>query len=228
MSIAASLQQLEAEISLAVTTAGRSREEVTLIAVSKTFPADAIREAHGVGLRDFGENRVQELLQKARDLSDLEFRWHLIGSLQTNKVAAVLPHLGLLHSLDRRGLVEEIARRTLRPLDALIQVKTTDEPTKSGADPSEVAALVDQAAATGVIRLRGFMTIGPLAGSESETRACFRALREIRDREQSRRPDLDLSALSMGMSSDFAWAIEEGATHIRVGTRLFGRREVAH
>lgn len=228
MTIAASYAELESEVSAAAQAAGRSREDITIIAVSKTFPADAIREAHTVGVREFGENRVQELVQKARELDELDFRWHLIGSLQTNKVAAVLPHLGLLHSLDRQSLVAEIARRAAKTLDALVQVKTTDEPTKSGAEPSEVSSLIDAAAATGVIRVRGFMTIGPLAGSESEVRTCFAALRRIRDGEQRRRPDLELTALSMGMSSDFAWAIEEGATHIRVGTRLFGHRAAVH
>lgn len=224
MSIEESWRELEHEIEAACARAGREREEVKLIAVSKTFSAEDVREAHGLGLRDFGENRVQELKSKATELEGLDLKWHLIGSLQTNKVHAALPFLGLLHSLDRESLIEEIARRAAHPVEALIQVKTTDEPSKSGAAIAEVPRLIDLAARTPTIRLRGFMTIGPLEGDEAAVRLCFHTLRELRDRESLRRPDLDLRALSMGMSSDFGWAIEEGATHIRIGSRLFGRR----
>ncbi len=224
MSIEDSWRELEQEIERACRASGRDRADVTLVAVSKTFSADDVREAHRIGLRDFGENRAQELKSKATELEGLDLTWHLIGSLQTNKVQTVLPLLGLLHSLDRSALVEEIARRATRPVDALIQVKTTDEPSKSGAAIDEVAGLIDLAAEVPTIRLRGFMTIGPLDGDEAAVRGSFRALRGLRDREAARRPELDLSALSMGMSGDFAWAIEEGATHIRIGSRLFGNR----
>ncbi|MBK8231649.1 MAG: YggS family pyridoxal phosphate-dependent enzyme [Candidatus Eisenbacteria bacterium] len=218
------LEALRDEIEAACAGTGRSREEVTLIAVSKTFPAAAIREAHELGLRDFGENRVQELTAKAEDLRDLEFRWHLIGPLQTNKVRAILPHLGLLHSLDRIDLAREISRRAVRPIEALIQVNTTAEKSKSGVEPEGLAALLDALEGIPSLTVRGLMTIGPLGGDERSVRTAFATLRSLREREQARRPELDLAALSMGMSGDFAWAIAEGATHLRIGSRIFGRR----
>lgn len=218
------LEALRDEIEAACVATGRSPAEITLVAVSKTFPSAAIREGHRLGLRDFGENRVQELTAKAEDLRDLEFRWHLIGPLQTNKVRLVLPHLGLLHSLDRIELAREISRRAGRPIDALIQVNTTAEGSKSGVEPEGLAALLDGLEEMPSLTLRGLMTIGPLDGDERAVRTAFATLRALRDREQARRRHLDLAALSMGMSGDFAWAIAEGATHLRIGSRIFGRR----
>lgn len=218
------LEALRDEIEAACVATGRSPAEITLVAVSKTFPSAAIREGHRLGLRDFGENRVQELTAKAEDLRDLEFRWHLIGPLQTNKVRLVLPHLGLLHSLDRIELAREISRRAGRPIDALIQVNTTAEESKSGVEPEGLAALLDGLEEMPSLTLRGLMTIGPLDGDERAVRTAFATLRALRDREQARRRHLDLAALSMGMSGDFAWAIAEGATHLRIGSRIFGRR----
>jgi PLP dependent protein len=221
-----SLARLEQEIAAACTAAGRRRDEITLIAVSKTFPAAAVREAHAIGLRDFGENRVQELAVKASELRDLDLRWHLIGSLQTNKVRAALPLLGMLHSLDREALLEEINRRTDRghAVEALLQVNTTGESSKAGVSPEHLEALIERVRASRGIRLRGLMTIGPLGGGEAACRRAFARLRELRDGSIRRHPDLDLRFLSMGMSGDFAAAIAEGATHLRIGARLFGDR----
>jgi pyridoxal phosphate enzyme (YggS family) len=228
MSIASSLALVREEIAVACGRAGRAVDEITLVAVSKTFPAAAVREAHAAGVRHVGENRVQELLAKKPALDDLELTWHLIGSLQTNKVR-VLPHLGLLHSLDRIGLAEAIAREApkLSPgrlVPALIQVNTTGETTKSGTTPGALDPLVDRVRALGAIELRGLMTIGPLGGSEDEIRRAFSGLRGLRDHLRRAHPDLGWPVLSMGMSDDFPLAIAEGATHLRIGSRIFGAR----
>lgn len=225
MSIAQVLASLEEEIALACAASGRNREEVTLIAVSKTRPAAAVREAYEAGIRDFGENRVQEFLLKQPELADLAVTWHLIGSLQTNKVKAVLPHVALLHSLDRMELAEALAKHAIegRRVPALIQVNTTAEETKSGVAPEELQRLLDGVRAIPQIELRGLMTIGPLDGTEDEIRHSFSLLRTLRDRVAE--PGLPLPLLSMGMSDDFPLAILEGATHVRIGSRIFGDRD---
>lgn len=226
MSMSAALAALDQEIAEQCRQAGRSPDSVTLVAVSKTHPPAAIREAALAGVRHIGENRVQELLAKRPALEDLPLHWHMIGHLQRNKVKAVLPMIDLLHTLDRLSLAEEIARRLPegRELPVLIQVNTTDEESKSGIPPEEAPRFVDQVRALRGLRIRGFMTIGPLMGSEVEIRAAFRLLRRIRDDAAAGHPDLDMGILSMGMSGDFHLAIQEGATHLRVGTAIFGTR----
>lgn len=217
------LQQVEEEIAAACARSGRPRSEVTLVAVSKTFPAEVVRAGYDAGMRDFGENRVQEILNKAPVTEDLDLRWHMIGQLQTNKVKAVLPHIFLLHSLDRHSLLDELKKRLTRELPVLLQVNTTDEASKSGAAPTEVDALLEAALGDPHLRVEGLMTIGPLGGTESDNRRAFALLRDLRDRLQTTFGH-PLPSLSMGMSGDFGQAIEEGATHVRVGSRLFGPR----
>lgn len=226
MSITESLARLREEIEAACAAAGRDPASVTLVAVSKTHSPAAVREAYAAGIRHFAENRAQEFLVKAALLEDLDLSWHMVGSLQTNKVKVLLPHIALLHSLDRLDLaraVERYAPEEFR-LPALVQVNTTGEQTKSGVAPAEVDALIDGLQSIAAVELRGFMTIGPLAGTETENRRAFALLRTLRDRQATRHPDLDLSVLSMGMSDDFREAICEGATHVRVGSRIFGDR----
>lgn len=243
MSIASSLARLQEEIHRACARAQRDPREITLVAVSKTFPASAIREAYAAGIRHVGENKVQEILAKIPELSDLDLAWHMVGSLQTNKVRDLLPHLGLLHSLDRLSLAEAVSRFAMRPepsatgaaggpdsrraagpVQALIQVNTTGEERKSGVPPSGLEALVDQVRALPGIELRGLMTIGPMAGSEPEIRRAFALLHDLRERLRVRHQDLEWPILSMGMSDDFPIAIAEGATHLRIGSRIFGAR----
>jgi PLP dependent protein len=151
----------------------------------------------------------------------------MVGSLQTNKVRLLLPRIALLHSLDRAELAQAVGRHlpTGSRLPALVQVNTTGERTKSGAAPAGVNALVDAVRAVPAIELRGFMTIGPLRGTEAENRCAFALLRTLRDQQTARHPELDLSVLSMGMSDDFPEAIREGATHLRIGSRIFGERD---
>lgn len=225
--IAVSWAEVSEEIDLACQRAGRQRSEITVVAVSKTFPAEAVRAAHAAGLRDFGENRVQELEEKAPALADLTLSWHLIGHLQRNKVRGAVRHTRLLHALDRVELVHALGselEKATTQLEALVQVNTTGEASKSGAAPESVWAVVEAARAEPRLSLAGFMTIGPLDGDERDVRRSFQMLRAIRDEARQRHPDLAWPALSMGMSGDFSWAIEEGATHVRIGSRLFGSR----
>jgi PLP dependent protein len=226
MSIADSLARLEEEIRSACREAGRDRDEITLVAVSKTYPASAVREAYQAGVRRVGENRVQEILAKRRELLDLDLAWHMIGTLQTNKVKAVVPEIEMIHSLDRIELAQAISRHLGIgvPLPALIQVNTTQEQSKSGISPEGLETLVDQVRSVPGLELAGLMTIGPLIGDDSEVRAAFALLRTLRDRLVSRNPELRLPHLSMGMSEDFRSAILEGATILRIGSRIFGPR----
>jgi pyridoxal phosphate enzyme (YggS family) len=224
MTIAEEYRTLQEEISRSCRRAGRDPSEITLIAVTKTVPAERIREAWECGVRDIGENRVQEMAAKQPLLQDLAFRWHLIGHLQTNKVKAALPGVEMIHSVDRIGLIEEIDRRTDRIVPVLLQVNVAREASKFGADPEDAPALVDAIEGRPRLALRGFMTIAPLEGGEAAAREAFAGLRKLRDALAKTHPSLDLSILSMGMSGDWPIAIEEGATHLRIGSRIFGAR----
>lgn len=181
-----------------------------------------MQEACGLGFRDFGENRVQEFLEK-KELLPGDVRWHFIGHLQTNKVKNVLGTARLIHSLDRMSLAEEIQKQAEKKnifVDALIEVNTSGEASKSGFRPEETAPL-QQLMKFNRIRLHGLMTIGPMPpSSEEKIRMCFKTLRSLRDQWRADFPEMQ--HLSMGMSSDFETAIEEGATMIRIGTAVFG------
>ena len=194
------------------------------MAVSKTFPTSAIRDAYAAGLRVFGENKVQELVLKAGQVLDLGLSWHLVGPLQTNKVNLVLPHMQLLHSLDRTSLVSAIDQRATGSVSALIQVNVTGEPTKSGVSPAILPPLVDAVLGSTHVSVVGLMTIGPLGGDSGAVRGAFRRLSQLRDDLRRRYPGLLLPVLSMGMSNDFEIAVAEGATHLRIGSRVFGSR----
>lgn len=222
--IAGRYAAIRESIALAAARAGRDPDEITLIAVSKTMPAESVRAAHALGIAEFGENRVQELLAKSELLSDLPLRWHLIGHLQTNKVRAVLPRVIAIHSVDSIRLAEAIQAHAdpERSVDVLIQVNTSGEGTKFGTAPAEAAELARAVSGLPALRLRGLMTLGPFTDDQKAIRRAFCRLREVRDTIRSSVPGVDW--LSMGMSGDYEIAIEEGATHIRVGTALFGPR----
>jgi hypothetical protein len=226
-SIAANLAAVRDRIAAACERSGRRADSVALLAVAKTHGAAAIREAYGAGQRCFGENRVQELARKADDLADLhDLQWHMIGSLQTNKVRelARVGGLSLLHSLDRPRLADELQRelaRAGRQLDVLIEVHATGEPTKHGCPIQEAAQLADHVqAACPAVRLRGLMAMGPASGDPAPVFARVAALRE----SLAARCGLGLPVLSMGMSGDLEAAIAAGSTMVRVGTAVFGRR----
>ncbi len=232
--LAENLVWLEERIADACRRAGRRREEIELMAVSKTFPASAIAEASALGLTLFGENRVQEFAGKATEVAALRAgasrtRIHLIGHLQSNKAARAAELFDGVDSLDSVRLAErlnEAAGKLGKRLPVLIEVKLSDEETKAGVDPEsgDAAALLERLPDLAHLDARGLMTIAPWGVAEDVTRACFRSLRGWRDRWAAAHPRLSLGVLSMGMSGDFALAIEEGTTRIRVGTALFGKR----
>jgi pyridoxal phosphate enzyme (YggS family) len=204
-------------------------QQVTIVAVTKGFGTDAIRAAADAGLADIGENRVQEALQKQQELGarsqELGIRWHLIGHLQRNKARAVAGRFDLVHSLDSLELARELDRRSSRPQRVLLQVNVAGEVQKSGCAPDDARALARQVAALEHLRLEGLMTLAPFTDDEDVQRRTFRGLRALRDRIKEEE-GLWLPTLSMGMSGDYASAVLEGATVIRLGTVLFGPREV--
>lgn len=212
----------------AATRADRQPDTVRLIAVSKTFPIDAVRAAYDAGQRDFGENRVQEGLQKIAASAEMKSRWHLIGHLQSNKARKAAENFAALHSIDSVDLLQRVdtaARAAGAQPDVLVQVDLALEPTKHGAALDEVPAIVAEAARCQAARVVGLMLLPPFVENPEDARPWFRQLRELRDRLASDlgAPDL-LRELSMGMSHDFEVAIEEGATMVRVGTAIFGQR----
>jgi pyridoxal phosphate enzyme (YggS family) len=229
--IADNLQAVRRRIDAAAQRAGRRSTDVTLVAVSKTFTADHVRAAAAAGLRTFGENRVQEGLQKIDALRDLSLEWHLIGHLQSNKAGRAAAAFSWIESIDSLDLLDRLARAAreaeTRPR-VLIQVDLAHEATKHGADASAIASLVTAALERPSLDLRGLMIVPPLPETPDDSRPWFRRLRELRDRlVDGGLPRDRLSELSMGMSHDFEVAIEEGATIVRIGTAIFGHRTVA-
>jgi pyridoxal phosphate enzyme (YggS family) len=237
--IAANLERIREGVKLAAGRAGRRAEDVTIVAVSKTFPFEAIRAAYDAGLRHFGENRVQEWESKQRHVADLDARWHLIGHLQGNKARRAASLFNRVDSVDslpiaqkldatfaadhtgEKGEVTVVERD--KQLQVLIEVRLSDEATKSGAAESDLPALAEGVANIAHLRLLGLMTIPPFLDEPEKVRPYFSKLRELRD-DLAQRLGQPLPVLSMGMSHDFEVAIEEGATEIRVGTALFGER----
>ena len=214
-------------IAEAAARSARDPDSVRLIAVTKTHPVATVRAAVAAGLHDLGENRTDELVDKS---AAVEARWHLVGRLQRNKVRDVVSRATLIHSVDRRSLVDAIGRQAeARGLvqDVLIQVNVGEDPAKGGCRLAELPDLVSYAAASSGLRVVGLMTVPPLAGEGVEpavaARPFFRALREARDRLRSDHPTLE--ELSMGMSDDLEAAVQEDATMVRIGSALFGARE---
>ena len=228
MSIASNLADIRARISSAARSAGRDPSSVRLIAVSKTFPLDAVREAYDAGQREFGENRVQEGLQKIERSADLSIRWHLLGHLQTNKARKAASAFAMIQSVDGVEVLQKLdrgAEETGSAPELLIQVDLAGEATKFGVPPAEVPRLLEAAAACRAARVVGLMTLPPLPETPEDARRWFRQLCELRDGWlASGVPPALLRELSMGMSGDFDVAIQEGATMVRVGTAIFGER----
>lgn len=211
------LAEVETRIARALARCGRRREDITLVAVSKTFPAAVIEEAYAAGLRHFGENYVQEFEAKRPQLPDLPgAKFHLIGHLQSNKSRKAAELFQTIQTVDSVKLAQRL-RDHGRPLDVMIEVKLSDEEAKHGADPGEIGAVAGALRAAANLRLLGLMTIPPWSEDAESSRPYFVRLRELAAQH-------GLAGLSMGMSNDFEVAIEEGATHIRIGTALFGSR----
>jgi len=231
------VERLESSIADACRRAGRRREEIELMAVSKTYPAERIAEAAGLGMILFGENRVQEFGSKAgsaevfrQKIDNPAVRVHLIGHLQSNKAAKAAEIFDGVDSLDSLRLarrLDEAAGKLGKRLPVLVEVKLSPEETKEGLEPEsrEAPELFEALADLAHLEMRGLMTIAPWGAEEAVTRGCFRGLRELRDRWASVYPRLKFDVLSMGMSGDFPLAIAEGATRIRVGTAIFGKRQ---
>jgi pyridoxal phosphate enzyme (YggS family) len=231
MSIAENLARVRERIDVAARRAQRRAEEVELMAVSKTFPAERIREAYDAGLRLFGENRVQEFAGKIDALRGLpNAEWHLIGHLQTNKAAKAAELFVAIDSVDSVRLAQKLdasAQQLGKKLEVLIEINIGGEAAKSGVAPEsrELEELLAAAPKLGHLDFCGLMTVPPFTDDPAGARPYFRKLRELRDQIAARRlPAVDMRALSMGMSHDFEFAIEEGSTCVRVGTAIFGDR----
>ncbi|GIH68230.1 YggS family pyridoxal phosphate-dependent enzyme [Sphaerimonospora thailandensis] len=221
--IKAGLAEVERRIEEACRAAGRSRSEITLIAVTKTYPASDVRLLHELGVHDIGENRDQEAAGKAAECADLDLTWHFIGQLQTNKVRSVASYADMVHSVDRPRLVEALSREAVRAgreIGCLVQVTLDPVSGRGGTRPEEAAALAGLVAAAEGLRMRGVMAVAPLGGDPAEA---FARLDEIAEAVRKEHPGADV--VSAGMSGDLDQAIANGATHVRIGTALLGRRK---
>ncbi len=226
MSIRENLQQVKEKIALAAARAGRSAREIKLVAVTKTVPAERIKEAFAAGVRAFGENRVQEMLAK-QPLLPAEIEWHFIGHLQTNKVKYMINRVSLIHSLDSWRLaqtIDRLAGKEGAKVEVLVQVNVSGEKTKHGLHPSEVIDFLQAVSALPGLRVRGLMTIAPEVDDPEEVRPVFRKLRFLFERARDLLPGAGIDYLSMGMTGDYLVAVEEGANIVRLGTAIFGRR----
>lgn len=226
--IADTIETIRDRVRQRCSAAGRDPSGVAIVAVSKTFSSDNIREAVAAGLHDIGENYVQELLAKRTALEDLKIRWHFVGHLQRNKVKHIVPWVHLIHALDNSDLAREIDRRGSeagRTVDVLLEVNTTGEQSKFGCRPERLRGLVQELKGLSHLRVRGLMTIGPFLPDPEGSRPMFRQLRLLRDEVAALgQENVEMLHLSMGMTGDFEVAIDEGATILRIGTAIFGAR----
>lgn len=220
-------ERINERISTAALKAGRNREDVKLIAVSKTVDAEIVKKALEYGVTDLGENRVQELCDKA-DIIDMKCNWHLIGHLQTNKVKYIIDKVTMIHSLDSMELAVEIQKRAEKAakwIEVLVQVNIAAEDSKFGIKPEETLGFIKKLAVMGNIRVKGLMTIAPLAENPEDVRWVFASLRKLLiDISKENIDNIDMDYLSMGMTNDFEVAIEEGSSMVRIGTAIFGKR----
>ena len=226
------LEDTQQAIINAALRAGRDPSEVTLVAVGKTKPASMIQELYDLGVRDFGENKVQELTAKYEELPK-DIRWHMIGHLQSNKVKYIVDKVAMIHSVDSLRLAQVIEKEAVKKdvdhVDVLLEVNVSGEESKYGMTPAEVEDQIDQFLDLERVRIRGFMTVAPFAEDPEEVRPYFKRLKQLSVDIQNKTIDnnIDVGLLSMGMSGDFEAAIEEGASFVRVGTRIFGARNYA-
>ena len=228
VNIVESLENARNRLRTALTNAGRDPASAHLLAVSKTQPAASVRQAFEAGQREFGENYVQEALDKQAALADLDaIVWHFIGPLQSNKTRAVAEHFQWVHTLDRERIARRLAAQrppALGPLDVCLQVNVSGEASKSGVAPADLSALADVVATLPQLRLRGLMTLPAPSDELATQRRPFAELRELLASLRQRHPQAPLDTLSMGMSGDLEAAVLEGATWVRLGTAIFGQR----
>lgn len=222
------LETVESIIRASCEKKGRSRDEVTLIAVSKTKPLSLLQEAYEAGAREFGENKVQDLLDRIPEMPS-DVRWHMIGHLQRNKVKYIVGKVAMIHSVDSLRLAEEISREAVKQgveVDILVEVNVAGEESKFGVPPKETVSFVEEISELPAIHVRGLMTIAPFTEDAEENRQFFRKLKQLSvDIESKNIDNVNMSVLSMGMTGDYPVAIEEGATYVRVGTGIFGERQ---
>ena len=221
------LKKVEENICAACAKAGRNRKEVTLIAVSKTKPVDMLRTVYDQGIREFGENKVQEMCDKI-DVLPQDIRWHMIGHLQTNKVKYIVGKTALIHSVDSLRLAQEIEKQAAKKnvkVSVLIEVNIAEEDSKFGIHKEEAIALVRQIAQLEHLQIEGLMTIAPFVENAEDNRLFFREIHQLSvDIKEQNIDNVRMDVLSMGMTGDYMVAIEEGATMVRVGTGIFGER----
>ena len=222
-SLRRNLDAVRERIARAAERAGRRAQDVLLIGVSKTVTAEQVRLGVDAGLTALGENRVQEALPKIDEIGPANVDWHLIGHLQTNKVKFIEGRFRMVQSLDSVGLAQALDRRIQSPLDVLVEVNVAEEPQKTGVLPADLAAVATAVNAAEHLRLRGLMTVAPLVEDLETVRPVFRQLRALREKT-SQQLGVALPVLSMGMTDDYAIAVEEGATMLRLGRALFGPR----
>lgn len=221
------LNRVQENIRNACARAGRKEDEVTLIAVSKTKPVSMLEEAYALGVRDFGENKVQELVDKAGQLPE-DIRWHMIGHLQRNKVKYIIDKVYLIHSVDSLRLAEEISKEAVKhgvTANTLIEVNVAGEESKFGVSPEDTPGLIEEISRLPAIQVRGLMTIAPFVEKAEDNRIIFNALLKLYvDISRKNIDNVHMDFLSMGMTGDYEVAVEEGATFVRVGTGIFGER----
>ncbi|MCM1044434.1 MAG: YggS family pyridoxal phosphate-dependent enzyme [Candidatus Gastranaerophilales bacterium] len=226
--IADNLKEVNGNINKACETAGRDAKEVTLVAVSKTKPLVMLQEAYDAGVRDFGENKVQELLDKMPHMPG-DVRWHMIGHLQRNKVKYIVGKVHLIHSVDSLKLAEEISREAQKKqvqVDILVEVNIAGEDSKFGTGMEEAVSLVEQIAKLPAVRVQGLMTVAPFVEDCEENRQYFQKMKQLAvDIMRKNIDNITMNVLSMGMTGDYRVAVEEGATCVRVGTGIFGERD---
>lgn len=229
MDIKLNLENLKTDISQICKSCGRDSAEIKLVAVSKTKPVELIKQAYECGVKDFGENYIQEAETKSEQLKDLDINWHVIGPVQTNKVKHITRFCSLLHSLDREALAEALQKRLEfenKTIDALIQINTSGEATKSGISPEKLFELAKYISTKDRIKIKGLMTIAENTDDENSIRRNYKQLKQLfNELKVIHYTNFDLKELSMGMSSDYKIAIEEGATLIRIGSTIFGARD---
>ena len=221
------LQSVEENIKKACEKAGRKREDVTLIAVSKTKPVEMLQEIYDQNIRNFGENKVQEMCDKMEVLPK-DIKWHMIGHLQTNKIKYIIGKTELIHSVDSLHLAQEISKQAVKhdvQTDILIEINIANEQTKFGIDAGDTIQLVREIAALPNIHIKGLMTIAPFVENPEDNRLYFRRIHQLSvDITKENIDNVNMDILSMGMTGDYMVAIEEGATMVRVGTGIFGKR----
>ncbi len=226
--IAENMANVRERINTACSKSDRNPENVTLITVSKTKPVELLREAYDAGSRDFGENKVQELIDKIPQLPE-DIRWHMIGHLQRNKVKYIVNKVYLIHSVDSLRLAEEISKEAVKKqveVNILVEVNVAQEESKFGTTTAEAIALVEEISKLPGIHVKGLMTIAPYVEDEEANRIIFRKLKELSvDIAEKNIDNISMDVLSMGMTGDYRVAVEEGATYVRVGTGIFGERD---